>query len=90
MATTLISLLQLLSQLFSLLILARILMSWVQVDRYNPVVKFIFDLTEPILAPIRRVLPQAGMFDFSPMVAILLMEFLVVPVLSTIVRSLFR
>jgi YggT family protein len=90
MATTLISLLQLLSQLFSLLILARILMSWVQVDRYNPVVKFIFDLTEPILAPIRRVLPQAGMFDFSPMVAILLVEFLVVPVLSTIVRSLFR
>ena len=90
MATTLISLLQLLSQLFSLLILARILMSWVQVDRDNPVVKLIFDLTEPILAPIRRVLPQAGMFDFSPMVAILLVEFLVVPVLSTIVRSLFR
>jgi len=90
MATTLISLLQLLSQLFSLLILARILMSWVQVDRYNPVVKFIFDLTEPILAPIRRVLPPAGMFDFSPMVAILLMEFLVVPVLSTVVKSLFR
>jgi len=90
MATTLISLLQLLSQLFSLLILARILMSWVQVDRGNVVVKLIFDLTEPILAPIRRVLPQAGMFDFSPMVAILLMEFLVVPVLSTIVRSLFR
>ncbi len=90
MATTLISLLQLLSQLFSLLILARILMSWVQVDRGNAVVKLIFDLTEPILAPIRRVLPQAGMFDFSPMVAILLVEFLVVPVLSTIVRSLFR
>lgn len=90
MATTLISLLQLLSQLFSLLILARILMSWVQVDRFNPVVKLIFDLTEPILAPIRRVLPQAGMFDFSPMVAILLMEFLVVPVLSFVVRSLFR
>jgi YggT family protein len=90
MATTLIALLQLLSQLFSLLILARILMSWVQVDRYNPVVKFIFDLTEPILAPIRRVLPPTGMFDFSPMVAILLVEFLVVPVLSTIVRSIFR
>ncbi len=90
MATTLIALLQLLSQLFSLLILARILMSWMQIDRYNPVVKLIFDITEPILAPIRRLLPQAGMFDFSPMVAILLMEFLVVPVLSIIVRSLFR
>ncbi len=90
MATTLIALLQLLSQLFSLLILARILMSWVQVDRDNAVVKLIFDLTEPILAPIRRFLPSAGMFDFSPMVAILLVEFLVVPVLSVIVRSLFR
>ena len=90
MATTLIALLQLLSQLFSLLILARILMSWVQVDRGNAVVKLIFDLTEPILAPIRKILPSSGMFDFSPMVAILLMEFLVVPVLSTIVRSLFR
>lgn len=90
MATTLIALLQLLSQLFSLLILARILMSWVQVDRGNVVVKLIFDLTEPILAPIRRILPSAGMFDFSPMVAILLVEFLIVPVLSTIVRSFFR
>jgi len=90
MATTLIALLQLLSQLFSLLILARILMSWVQVDRDNVVVKLIFDLTEPILAPLRRILPSAGMFDFSPMVAILLVEFLVVPVLSVIVRSLFR
>mgnify|MGYP001567074549 FL=1 len=90
MATTLIALLQLLSQLFSLLILARILMSWVQVDRGNAVVKLIFDLTEPILAPIRKILPSSGMFDFSPMVAILLVEFLVVPVLSTIVRSLFR
>jgi YggT family protein len=89
MAETLISLINVVAQLISLLILARAILSWVQVDREQPIVKFIFDVTEPILAPVRNLLPQAGMMDFSPLVVLLLLQILIVPILTTIVRSLF-
>jgi YggT family protein len=89
MASTLIQLINVLSTLFSLLILARIVFSWFQIDRYNPVVNFVFQVTEPILAPIRNILPPVAMFDFSPMVALLLLDFVIVPILVAIVRSIF-
>jgi YggT family protein len=57
--------------IMSLLILARVLMSWVQVDPYHPVVQFIYNTTEPILQPIRQLLPPMGGFDLSPMVAMI-------------------
>jgi YggT family protein len=56
---------------FELLILARVLVSWINADRYNPVVQFIYRVTEPILAPVRRILPPMGMMDFSPIVVII-------------------
>ncbi len=88
MAETLIAIINLLGTFLSLLILARVVFSWIRPDPYNPVVKFIYDLTEPILAPVRRLLPQTGMFDFSPMILLLLIA-LLEPVLATLVRSLF-
>lgn len=88
MANTLIDIIDLISQMLYLILLARIVMSWIQVDRSNPVVKFIFDLTEPILAPIRNLLPSAGMMDFSPMVASLLI-LVVSIILKSVARSLF-
>ena len=71
MQGSLIAIIEIAFNLFNLLILARILLSWVQLDPYHPVVQFIYNTTEPILAPIRRALPQTGMFDFSPIVAII-------------------
>lgn len=71
MASALISLVNLAFQLFELLILARILISWVQLDPYNPIVQFLHNATEPFLAPIRRRLPSTGMFDLSPMIVII-------------------
>ena len=88
MAATLVQLLSLISTLFWLLMLARIIFSWGNIDRYNPIVNFIYQVTEPVLAPIRSILPSTGMIDFSPMVAILLVE-VVTRVLSAIVRSVF-
>ncbi len=88
MAATLVSLLSLISTLFWLLMLARIIFSWGNIDRYNPVVNFVYQVTEPVLAPIRNILPSTGMMDFSPMVAILLVE-IVTRVLSAIVLSVF-
>lgn len=68
--------LALLVNLYMFLILARVLMSWVQLDPYNPVVQAIFNLTEPILAPVRNMVPPAGGLDFSPIIVIILLQVL--------------
>jgi YggT family protein len=54
------------------LILGRVLMSWLNPRFEGPVARFLFETTEPVLAPIRRVLPSTVMIDFSPIVAFLL------------------
>lgn len=63
------------------LILVRVLLSWISLERSNPVVPLIFQLTEPVLKPLRRVLPAIGGFDLSPIAAwlgVLLAQVLVV------------
>lgn len=63
-------------QIYSLIILARVLMSWVPMftgrplDPYNPIVSALLTITEPILAPVRRF-TTFGMMDFSPIVVLL-------------------
>jgi len=62
---------------YSLLIFARVIISWVRLDPYNPVVQFLHATTEPVLAPIRSLLPGGGMMlDFSPFIALLLISVL--------------
>jgi YggT family protein len=51
------------------LILVRVLLSFISIDRANPIVPLIFQLTEPVLRPIRRVVPTVAGLDLSPMVA---------------------
>ncbi len=64
-------------RLYMWLIIIRALISWVQPDPRNPIVQFLIRATEPVLAPIRRRLPTAGIgIDFSPMVVILVIYFL--------------
>ena len=82
---SLIGLVQLLFDLYIIVLLARVLLSWVQVDPRHPIVNLIHQLTEPLLAPIRRMLPQSGSVDFSPMVA-----FIVVLIAEQIVLMLLR
>ncbi len=65
-------------------IIARALMSWFDRGMRSPISQFLVQLTEPIMAPIRRILPTAGMIDFSPMVALLLI-YLLQQMLSTAV-----
>ncbi len=60
---------------FYIAIFARIVISWFPGSGKNPIVILIYTVTEPILAPIRRHLPRFGMFDFTPMVALLLILF---------------
>lgn len=62
---------------FSLILLARVLLTWFpNIDRYNPIVQFIYNVTEPVLRPIRNVLPQTGMMDFSPLIVFLILSVL--------------
>ena len=59
-----------------LAILVRVILSWFPVDPKNPVVRVVFDVSEPILAPFRRVIPRIGMIDLSPLAALLVISFL--------------
>jgi YggT family protein len=65
--------LSLLLTLLELLIFARVVLSWVaNPGSHNPLVEMVRAATEPVLAPIRAILPRTGMFDFSPMIALFL------------------
>jgi YggT family protein len=57
-------------------LIGRVLMSWINPRFDGPVARFLYETTEPFLAPIRRMLPQTGMVDFSPFIAFLLLGFL--------------
>lgn len=58
------------------IIIARAIISWVNPDPYNPIVRFLYQATEPVLGRIRRVLPFMGGLDLSPLIVILAIIFL--------------
>jgi YggT family protein len=58
--------------LYYWVLIARVLLSWVNPDPYNPIVQFLVRATDPVLTPLRRIIPPLGMIDISAMVAILL------------------
>ena len=60
--------------LFELAVLARVLLSWFRVNPYHPVVAFLYRITEPVLRPLRNVIPSLGMIDISPIVALILID----------------
>lgn len=62
--------------LYYYVILARVLMSWFNPNPHNPIVDAIYRLTEPVLSPIRRLLPPMGGFDLSPLVVFFILMFL--------------
>jgi len=74
------------------IIIGRAVISWVNADPYNPIVRFLYEVTEPLLGRIRRVLPlAAGGIDFSPMILILAIIFLrsfLVPTLQHLAAAL--
>jgi YggT family protein len=74
------------------LILVRALISWVNPDPYNPIVRFLYKTTEPILYPIRRMLPlDAGIgLDISPIIAFLILIFLRSFLVKTLLDISFR
>ncbi|MBI5652402.1 MAG: YggT family protein [Chloroflexi bacterium] len=64
-------------------IIARAIVSWLPLDRYHPAIQILDSITEPILAPLRRVIPSVGMMDITPIVALIGLQ-----ILQAIIRSL--
>ncbi len=74
------------STILTWIIIIRALISWVNPDPYNSIVQFLYRVTEPILMPIRRILPAMGGFDLSPIVALVGIMF----IRSFLVRTLIE
>jgi YggT family protein len=74
------------------IVIGRAILSWVNPDPYNPIVRFLHNVTEPLLSRIRRMLPAlGGSIDFSPMILILAIYFLMsflVPTLKHMAAAL--
>ena len=64
---------------FTIAIFGRVIMSWISPRGDDQISRVLIQITEPLIAPIRRVLPRFGMFDLSPMIALLLLNFIVRP-----------
>jgi YggT family protein len=68
------------------IIIIRALLSWVNPDPYNPIVRFLAAVTDPVLSPIRRRLPYLGGLDISPVIVILVLYFLRLFLVPTLTR----
>ena len=63
-----------LCEVLTLVIVARVILSWFLLRPTNRLAIILYQLTEPFLAPLRRIIPRIGMFDFTPLVAIILLQ----------------
>lgn len=64
-------------ELLTLIILARVVISWISPGQTNAVTSILYLVTEPILAPLRRILPRYGRLDFSPMAAVIILRIII-------------
>jgi YggT family protein len=81
----LVTFLDVLLWVLSIAIIARSLLSWFDPAGRTTIARILIDITEPVVRPIRRVMPQTGMVDFAPLVALL-----VIFLLQTILRNVVR
>lgn len=75
---------------YKYILIASALISWVNPDPYNPIVAFLRRVTEPLLARIRRFMPDTGMLDLSPLAAFALIYLVQIVVLDTAYQYLFK
>ncbi len=71
-------------QIYTFVLLIRILMSWIpNIDPYHPVVRLLYQVTEPVLEPARKLIPPIGAIDISPIVV-----FIVLGILQDLLRQM--
>ncbi|MBI4764550.1 MAG: YggT family protein [Deltaproteobacteria bacterium] len=94
MGNLLIAIAKILDILFTVytwIIIAQAVVSWVRPDPYNPIVRFLNAVTEPVLRPVRRYLPvRWGGFDFSPLVVLLAIIFLQEFLIKSLIQLGYR
>lgn len=93
LALALPHLVDLLINIFLVALLIQVILSWVSPGNYNPAVGLTYSLTQPLLAPVQRMLPNMGGLDLSPMVVMLglyLLKMLLIPPLEALVTQLLR
>lgn len=73
-------------QVYTWLLIGRILLSWIRHNPYNPIIRFIYEITEPYLGIFRRIVPPIGALDLSPIVAFLVLDFIIRPLVLYLVR----
>lgn len=87
LASTLVYFVDIACEIYIYILFARVICSWIRVNPYNKLFQFIFSLTEPALAPIRRLMPKNIGLDFSPMILMFLVIFLQ-RILITVIAAL--
>jgi YggT family protein len=87
------SIINILFRIYSFVVLARVILSWVRVSPWHPtwgpVIRFIYQVTDPIMEPVRRLLPPMGGLDFSPIVVLLGLDLLRSVVVSALYSAAF-
>ena len=73
--------------LYTLLVFMRIVFSWGMVSYTNRIMRFLVDVTEPLLGPLRRVIPPVGRFDISPIVAFFILWLFQAAIAGTLLRG---
>lgn len=68
-------------RVLSYLVFARVILSWFGISRYNIFIVILNDVTEPILSPLRRVVPMLGVFDITPLIAMGILY--IIPIIVT-------
>jgi YggT family protein len=68
--SSLIQLIDLFLTIYVWIIIARAIISWVNPYPYHPLVRFLYKVTEPVLAPVRKIIPPIGGIDISPVIVI--------------------
>ncbi len=72
--TIFIRIIRILCDVLAILIILRVVVSWYSPRPTNMLIVILYRVTEPFLAPLRRIIPRVGMFDFTPLVAIILLQ----------------
>jgi YggT family protein len=86
MNSFILTFINLLFEIFRILILVRVIMSWIDPTgtRFGQFSRILYELTEPLVAPIRSIMPSVGGLDFSPIVALILLHAIQIALLNAL------
>ncbi len=68
--------------IYLFIIIVQVIISWINPDAYNPITMIMYQLSEPILRPVRRIIPSAGGFNFSPLIILVIINLLMILLIS--------